>query len=118
MQNCYKRNSKTKGCMSMKIGIDKLHRLPVCQHVNFILLIYIYQCLYGSPPRYLFSDIVLHNTQSSSHHYLKSFLRLIILGSTFPKLTVPQAIKPFLSLDLTRGICFLLPSEKLLHLLF
>ena len=25
-----------------------------------------------SSPRYLFSDIVLHNTQSSSHHYLRS----------------------------------------------
>ena len=48
--------------------LARLHWLPV----NFKLLVYIYQCLNGSSPRYLSSDIVLHSTQSSSHHYLRS----------------------------------------------
>ena len=56
----------------ISLYLARLHWLPVRQRVNFKLLVYIYQCLNGSSPRYLFSDIVLHNTQSSSHHYLRS----------------------------------------------
>ena len=52
--------------------LARLHWLPVRQRVNFKLLVYIYQCLSGSSPSYLSSDIVLHNIQSSSHHYLRS----------------------------------------------
>ena len=95
--------------------LARLHWLAVRQRVNFKLLVYIYQCLRGSSPRYFSSDIVLHNTKSSSHHYLPSqadHTRLHI-----PKTHRSTAIKPFLSLDLAFGICFLLPPEKLLHLL-
>ena len=52
--------------------LARFHWLPVRQRVNFKLLVYIYQCLNGSSPRYLSSDIVLRNTQSSSNHYLCS----------------------------------------------
>ena len=52
--------------------LARLHWLPVRQRVNFKLPVYIYQCLNGSSPRYFSSDIVLHSTQSSSHHYLHS----------------------------------------------
>ena len=63
--------------------------------MNFKLLIYIYQCLNGSSPRYLsFScDIVLYNTQSSSHLYLRSqadHTRLHI-----PKTHCSTGYKPF-----------------------
>ena len=47
---------RAKRCEHTSPYLARLHWLPVCQRVNFKLLVYIYQCLNGSSssPRYLF----------------------------------------------------------------
>jgi len=52
--------------------LARLHWLPVRQRINFKLLVYMYQYLNGTLPKYLSSDIALYSTQSTSHHYLRS----------------------------------------------
>ena len=44
--------------------LARLHWLRVHQRVNFKLLVIIYQCVNGSAPKYLSSDIVFHRTHS------------------------------------------------------
>ena len=52
--------------------LARLHWLPVQQRVNFKLLVYIYQCVNGSSPQYLTSQISLYSSQNISRHYLRS----------------------------------------------
>ena len=52
--------------------LARLHWLPVHQRVNFKWLVFMYQCINGSSPDYLSSDISLYSTISNSKHFLRS----------------------------------------------
>lgn len=68
--------------------MTRLHWLPVRQRVNFKLLVFMYQSINGSAPEYLSSDIVLYNTQSSSHRYLRS-------SADHTRLHIPKTCRSF-----------------------
>ena len=72
--------------------LTRIHCLPVHQCVNLKLLVYIYQCLIFTKIPF---SLILFCITLKEVLIITSILRLIILGSTFPKLTIPQAIKAF-----------------------
>jgi hypothetical protein len=45
--------------------LARLHWLPVHERVNFKILVYMYQCINGSAPQYISSDIMSYNTFST-----------------------------------------------------